>query len=130
MLNRLSEAIRLPSGTQVAFTAEDAQGGALAPGVDRYLTEARLEGGLPVWRYTIDGHLIEKRVVLVHLQNTVHVAYTLLEGGGPVRLRVRPYVCFRPLRVRIDPGDARRPPFARARASGLQGSVLRRPART
>ncbi len=36
-----------------------------------YLTEFRLEGGLPVWRYDVGGLVIEKRVFLSHMQNTV-----------------------------------------------------------
>ncbi|HEX4334910.1 MAG TPA: amylo-alpha-1,6-glucosidase [Polyangiaceae bacterium] len=102
MLNRLSESIRLPNGEQVAFTAEDGEGGTLAAGVDRYIREARLEGGLPVWTYVIGDYVVEKRVLVVHLQNTVHVTYTLLEGDERVRLRVRPYICFRPHEGRVD----------------------------
>ena len=38
-----------------------------------YLTEFRLEAGLPVWRYDIEGLVVEKRIFLPHMQNTVHV---------------------------------------------------------
>ena len=43
-------------------------------------TEFRLESGLPVWRYEVEGLVIEKRVFLPHMQNTVHVMYELLAG--------------------------------------------------
>ena len=51
----------------------------------RYLTEFRLEAGLPVWRYDIDGIVIEKRVFLPHMQNTVHMMYELLDGADQRR---------------------------------------------
>jgi predicted glycogen debranching enzyme len=102
MLNRLSEALRLSDGRLVAFTEEDPQGGQLAEGAERFLREAHLEGGLPVWTYVIDGYVIEKRVVVVHRQNTVHVTYQLLEGPSPVRLDVRAFIGFRPHEGRVD----------------------------
>jgi predicted glycogen debranching enzyme len=102
MLNRLSEALRLPNGELVVFTGEDAQGGQLREGAEAHLREARLDGGLPVWTYAIGGFVVEKRVLVVHLQNTVHVTYTLLEGDAPVRLYVRPHLAFRPHEGRVD----------------------------
>src|SRR5262249_50589752 len=39
---------------------------------------------------------LEKRVVMPHLQNTVHVNYRLVSGRGPVRLELRPAIHFRP----------------------------------
>jgi hypothetical protein len=39
---------------------------------------------------------LEKRLQLVHLQNTVHVSYRLLSGEAPVPLILRPLVHFRP----------------------------------
>ncbi len=106
MLNRLVETLRLPGGKIVTFTAQDADGGQLAEGTERYLREARLEAGLPVWIYDVDGCIIEKRVVVVHLQNTVHVSYSVLESNGTVRLRVRPYLGFRPHEGRVDAPEA------------------------
>src|SRR5262249_57358543 len=60
-----------------------------------YLTEFRLEMGLPVWRYDVEGLIIEKRVFMPHMQNTVHVTYELLEGADRVELALRPSVNFR-----------------------------------
>src|SRR5262249_17742013 len=56
----------------------------------------RLEHGLPVWRYEAGGFAFEKRVLLPHLQNTVHIHYRLVQGDGTVRLKLRPSVHFRP----------------------------------
>jgi hypothetical protein len=95
MLNRLSEVLVLPSGERARFSAEDAVGGALAAGAERYFADVCLEGGLPVWTYAAGGFVLEKRLVVVHRQNTVHVTYALLEGDRPAKLVVRPYLCFR-----------------------------------
>src|SRR5437016_1791749 len=35
--------------------------------------------------------------LMLHQQNTVHVNYRLAEGDGPVRLKLRPAIQFRPL---------------------------------
>lgn len=55
----------------------------------------RLEQGLPVWRYEMSGHTIEKRIYMSHRQNTVHVNYRLIQGEGPVQLKLRMAVHFR-----------------------------------
>ncbi len=65
-----------------------------------HFQEFRLEGGLPVWRYEVAGVAFEKRVLLPHRQNTVHVNYRLVAGEGPVRLKLRPSVHFRRTRRR------------------------------
>jgi predicted glycogen debranching enzyme len=46
------------------------------------LVDFRLEGGLPVWRYELDGLELEKRVVMPHQQNSVHVVYRTSGGGA------------------------------------------------
>jgi predicted glycogen debranching enzyme len=65
-----------------------------------FLAEFRLEAGLPVWRYEVRGWTLEKRIVMPHRQNTVHVLYRLLAGpgaaaGAPLRLEVEPTMRFR-----------------------------------
>ena len=61
----------------------------------RYLSVFRLETGLPVWRYEVKGIVLEKRLHLLHLQNTVHITYRLVSGASPVQLVLRPLVYFR-----------------------------------
>ena len=51
--------------------------------------------GLPVWRYDVEGVVIEKRLFLAHMQNTVYVMYELLAGAECVELALRPSVNFR-----------------------------------
>ena len=96
MLAPLSEQIRLPSGQTVRFGVEERTDAPQAGAQASYLVEFRLDMGLPVWRYEIDGIVLEKSVFLVHQQNTVHVIYRLLEGPDGVRLKLLPLVHFRP----------------------------------
>ncbi|MBA4138475.1 MAG: glycogen debranching protein [Opitutus sp.] len=91
VLNYLGETLRLPNGRRVQFGGMEVSGG----GVASYLREFRLEDHLPVWRYEIDGVIIEKRVVMPNLQNTVHVAYALRSAHPGCRLELRPSVHFR-----------------------------------
>ncbi len=61
------------------------------------LVEFRLEGGLPVWRYEIDGRAIERRIVMPYRQNTVHILYHLRSPARePLRLRLEPFLHVRP----------------------------------
>src|SRR5260370_6253244 len=96
MLNHLSELLRLSDSTTILFGGEERAGGALDLHGADFLTEFRLDMGLPVWRYEVSGIAFEKRILLPHRQNTVHVNYRLIEGVGPVRLKLRPSVHFRP----------------------------------
>ncbi len=95
MLNHLTELIRLPGGETALIGGEERGGSLDLHGAD-LLREFRLEFGLPVWRYAFHNHVIEKRVLLPHKQNTVHVSYRLIQRDGPVRLKLRPCIHFRP----------------------------------
>ena len=95
MLNHLMERVRIAGGDTLWLGDEDEVAGPNA--VDRagHLVEFRLEFGLPVWRYGFAGVEIEKRILMPHGQNTVHVRYRLVRGNRPVRLTLRPSVHFR-----------------------------------
>jgi predicted glycogen debranching enzyme len=95
MLSHLAEQVRLPDGSVCPLGGEETADALQVPGA-AYLVEFRLEDGLPVWRYEIAGHTVERRLVLLHQQNTVHVSYRLLDGAGPLRLQLRPALHFRP----------------------------------
>jgi predicted glycogen debranching enzyme len=95
MLNHLSEQLRLPDWSTIRVGGVEHVGGTLdLHGID-YLSEFRLVSGLPVWRYELPGHVVEKRVFMLHWQNTVCVTYHLVSGPGPLRLKLRPAVHFR-----------------------------------
>jgi predicted glycogen debranching enzyme len=102
MLNHLAERICLPDNTTADLCAEQLADGSLRMGAADYLREFRLEAGLPVWTYAVGDMLIEKRVLLPHHQNTVHVNYRLVSPNASVRLELRPSVHFRPHEGRVD----------------------------
>jgi predicted glycogen debranching enzyme len=95
MLSQLRDVLRLPGSGAHPLGGEERSVGLELHGAS-HLVEFRLELGLPVWTYVVEGFTVEKRVVLTHRQNTVHVAYRLLEGPGPCRLELRPGMHFRP----------------------------------
>jgi predicted glycogen debranching enzyme len=96
MLNHLMEQVRLPNGRTVRLGGEQLADGRLELHGIEYFREFRLENGLPVWRWEIDDWALEKRVLLLHEQNTVHVGYHLASGEGPIRLKLRLAIHFRP----------------------------------
>lgn len=49
---------------------------------------------IPTWTYRAPAHRVERRVFMVHGENTTVVRYRLL-SGAPVRLAVRPFFVFR-----------------------------------
>ena len=95
MLSHVSQRVRFPDGHEVQMGGRERSGDAPdAHGVG-YLVEFRLEAGLPVWRYDIDGTIVERRVFMAHMQNTVHLIYELVSGSESVELTLRPSVNFR-----------------------------------
>ena len=62
-----------------------------------YLRLARFELDhlLPIWTYAIGTTLIEKRIWMVHGEDTTVVSYRLLGGTEPVTLSVRPLCALR-----------------------------------
>ena len=96
MLSHVAEQLTLPGGRMIEIGGRERSGDAPDAHGTGYLVEFRLEAGLPVWRYDVDGVVIEKRIFLPHMQNTVHVMYTLVSGADRVELALRPSVNFRP----------------------------------
>src|SRR5206468_2666780 len=96
MLSHVAEQVRFPDGHRCEIGGRERVGDAPDAHGTGYLTEFRLEGGLPVWRYDVDGVVILKRVFLPHMQNTVHVMYELVSGADRIDLALRPSVHFRP----------------------------------
>jgi predicted glycogen debranching enzyme len=95
MLNQLGELVRLPDGSTQKIGGIELTGGALDLYGMSTLREFRLDSGMPVWRYELGEHVIEKWILMPHMSNTVHVGYRLVSGPGPVRLKLRIAVHFR-----------------------------------
>ena len=62
---------------------------------EQHLESFTLVDGLPRWRYRVNGAVLEKRVLMPHGENTVHVTWRLVAGNA-LALRLRPLVGFRP----------------------------------
>ena len=95
MFNHLSEYLRFPDGRTIQIAGEEPSHPERSPVSSHYLTEFRLERQLPVWRFDVDGVVVEKRVLLVHGQNTVHITYVLLSNQQDMRIDLRPSFHFR-----------------------------------
>ncbi|MGB2633914.1 MAG: amylo-alpha-1,6-glucosidase [Candidatus Acidiferrum sp.] len=95
MLNDLIERVEIPNGLSVQLSGEERVDAPLKTQGAEYLEEFRLEDGIPVWMFRFGELLMEKRVIMVHRQNTVHVNYRLKNGAG-INLSLRPSINFRP----------------------------------
>ena len=95
MWSHVSEFLHFSEDDVVSLGAEERAGGQLDLDSADYLTEFRLEDGLPIWTYRIRDLVIEKSVLMPHLQNTVHMSYRILEGTKRPRLELRPAFHFR-----------------------------------
>jgi predicted glycogen debranching enzyme len=95
MLSHLLEQVRLPDGRTAHLGGEERASRVLdVPGAG-FLREFRLEAGLPLWRYDVHGCIVEKRLLLPHGQNTVHISYRLAAGADCLRLKLQPSLHFR-----------------------------------
>jgi predicted glycogen debranching enzyme len=102
MFNDLVEGLKLPGGRVVRLGGEERADAPLElHGVD-FLKEFRLQMGLPIWRYEVDGFVLEKRLVMTRGQNTVFIRYRLLEGTGELHLLLRPSLNIRPHNTPVD----------------------------
>src|SRR3954470_4336729 len=90
MWSHVSEFLRFADDDVVSLGAEERAGGQLDLHGADYLREFRLEDGLPVWFYQVRDLVVEKRILLPHLQNTVHVSYRISGGSKLPQLELRP----------------------------------------
>ena len=104
-----SEHLRFDDGETISLGGEERAGGQLDLGAADYLHEFRLENGLPIWTYHVRDLVLEKRILLLHLQNTVHVIYRILNGKKRPRLELRPAFSFRHYESPVNKG--RRGPY-------------------
>jgi predicted glycogen debranching enzyme len=95
MFNHLTESLRLTDGRLIHFGGGEVNHPD-EPEARNYLQYFRLENQLPIWRYDVGGVLIEKRLFMPYLQNTVHLCYALLSKHEDLSILLRPSVRFRP----------------------------------
>ncbi len=95
MLSALIEDVTFPNGDVITLGGEENADRLQLHG-SQYLKEFRLRYGTPSWLFNVNDSLIEKSLLMVHEQNTVHVAYRLLAGEQNLRIALRPVFQFRP----------------------------------
>jgi predicted glycogen debranching enzyme len=77
------------------------------------LAAFELEAGLPVWRYAVGPVVVEKRILMPHGQNSVHVLYELVGGADFARLDVTLAAHHRSHDAPVEESLAERPPLVR-----------------
>lgn len=95
LLSHVGEVVTLPDGRRFSLTATEQAGGLTEFHAAQTLEEFRLEQGLPTWRFAFGPVILEKRLLMPHRQNTVHVRYRLVQGEGSIGLELRPAMHFR-----------------------------------
>jgi predicted glycogen debranching enzyme len=99
LLQGLHEAVELDGGTQRSLRlGRDSDPPPVGP------SEFALVAGLPNWTFALDdGARLERWVLVPHGQNTVHVRYRLRGATAPARVRIRPWLDFRPHEGMVSP---------------------------
>jgi predicted glycogen debranching enzyme len=69
--------------------------GVLAPDGYRNLAGFMLDGTLPIWTYAIADASIERRLWMVHGENTTYVSFNVLHAAEPVEIEITPLVTYR-----------------------------------
>jgi predicted glycogen debranching enzyme len=88
MLHQVIEDVMLPSGRILRLGGVESLDSPISLDVLQHLSEFRLEGGLPTWTFDLEDICLQKQIVMLHEQNTVHVHYRVLAGNGPAQLRL------------------------------------------
>ena len=94
MLNDILELIVTSDGQIIPLNGLETEGGEY-PDNQQYLTNFRLDAGMPIWTFEVQGVTLEKRVCLPHTQNTTYINYRVV-SGPPVKLQLRAAVNMRP----------------------------------
>jgi predicted glycogen debranching enzyme len=95
MLNHVLEQVRFRDMTSVQIGGEQKVGDSKQLFGADFVTEFRLEIGLPVWTYRVRDAVLRRRIFMSHQQNTVFIRYELQEADFPLRLKLRPALHFR-----------------------------------
>ena len=79
--------------------------GAIEPQGYVHIENFRLDGNTPVWRFAIGDALLEKRVWMLHGENTTYVRYTMIRGSQSMELQLRTLINYRDFHSNTHAGD-------------------------
>lgn len=105
LFNHLVERVKLGGRAASLLAGEMPEEMPPDGGVHGTLEHFALELGLPVWRYRVGDATIEKRLLMTHGANTVHLFYQLLDASVPLTLHLRPGFHFRAHEARVGEPD-------------------------
>lgn len=87
LLSKLDEWAEM-DGIVYPLACNEFDDGKVDPHGYRQLESFHLDGALPVWRYALADAILEKRIWMVHGQNTTYITYRLERGQRPLRLGI------------------------------------------
>jgi len=94
LLASLEEWLLEPGGEPQALSAQEYWDGTVYPSGFRLLDGVELDGMLPVFRWAIDGRIVEKRIWMEHDASRTVLTYRLV-AGAPLSLQLRPLFAHR-----------------------------------
>ena len=94
LLAALEEWLITPEGQRQALSAQEYWDGTVYPDGFRALDGVEIDGMLPVFRWTIEGRTIEKRIWMEHGVSRAVVTYRLV-AGAPCSMQLRPLLAHR-----------------------------------
>jgi predicted glycogen debranching enzyme len=102
----LDESVRYGGATYALATHRWASG-AVDPQGFQFIESFRLEGTTPAWTYALANALLEKRVWMVHGENTTFIHYTLTGASSPIEIDLKALVNYRDFHSLTHAGDWR-----------------------
>jgi predicted glycogen debranching enzyme len=94
LLASIEEWLLSPDGPPVALSAQEYWDGTVYPDGFRGLDEVEVDGMLPVFRWAVDGRIIEKRIWMEQGVTRTVLTYRLV-AGAPLVLQLRPLFAHR-----------------------------------
>ena len=94
LLAAIEEWLIEPDGERQPLSAQEYWDGTVYPDGFRFLEGVDVDGMLPIFRWVVDGRIIEKRIWMEHRLTRTVVTYRLV-NGPPVSLQLRPLFAHR-----------------------------------
>lgn len=101
-------------GRTYALTPNEFEGGAVDPRGFVYIESFAVHDGIPTWRYALADAVLEMRICMAPSANSSFLCLNLVRASAPVRIDLKPLVCYRDLHshnrgahpYRVDAGEA------------------------